>query len=109
MEEITELNQFVKTSLESGEPFAFRPPARRHARPWAVPTLLAASLACALTFHSLVEQPAVAEPDIVTGLITLLSADDIPEINEADSTAELLLAWQDAPSTVVLSGASFND
>lgn len=105
MEENLELNRFIKASLESGEPFAFHPPRRRPLWKWAAPTLLAASFVCVLAFHSLVTRPETIETDIVVDLITLLSSDNELEIADslANSAADALLAWQDAPCDTLFS------
>ena len=92
------LNRCVKEALESGEPFEFRPPRTAHPRlswRWAVPALVAASVATGLALRVTV----TSEPDPVADAIALLSEADGVEVvpEESASPAELLLAWQEGP------------
>ena len=92
------LNRCVKAALEAGGPFGLRRPRagrRRLFWRWAAPTLAAASVAVALALRVMVS----AEPDPLADAIALLSEADGVEVvsEESASSAELLLAWQDAP------------
>jgi len=97
MEEDLQFNRFVKTALESREPFRFVPCASVHRRVflrWSIPALLAATFAVIAVFHAAVSAPV----DRVANVIRLLSEIDGVDLAESDvSSADLLLAWQDAP------------
>ena len=92
------LNRCVKAALEAGGPFGFRRSRARRRRlfwRWAVPTLAAASLAVALALRVTMS----VEPDPLADAIALLSEADGVDVEPVENTssAELLLAWQDAP------------
>lgn len=115
------LNRFVKSTLELGEPFALRRPRRLGFWRWATPTLLAASLAGALILHTTTDgiSSARTEPsatpevtdesaDLVVDLISILASTETHEqiLSSADTPAEALLAWQDAPCAELLDDSS---
>lgn len=92
------LNRCVKAALESGEPFHIRLPLAERPRRswrWSVPALAAASVALAVVVWVTVPP----RPDPMADAIALLSEADGVEVvpGERVSSAELLLAWQDAP------------
>lgn len=92
MEEDLKFNRFIKDALEERD--AFAPPVRGASWfRWSLPALMAASFAAVAIFQSTFSQNANQRVD---DTIQLLSLADGIEV-EGDSTAELLLAWQDAP------------
>lgn len=94
MNEDLVLKNLVRDALESEGAFEFRPPRRRRLiLPWAVSSLLAASVAVVAAFHVSVAPP---EADAIADAIAFLSAADGVEI-EAGDPSEMLLAWQEAP------------
>ena len=113
MEDI-EIERAVKSALEDGvgvDPeemrriiaFAEREATVRRGRRWlwrgAVPTLLAAAVALAVVFPAWLSARSGREENAVKGAIELLC--EMDGFAESDTgsftTAELLLAWQEAP------------
>ena len=114
MNEDIEFNAFLKSRLEEGtgtapsslaeiERAAVREAAARSAehrvrvRRWGSAFLLAASLAAAAGFFVMQAATAPTPEETVADAIELLSVTDETELEETDSVAEMLLAWQDAP------------
>lgn len=114
MNEDIEFNAFLKSRLEEGtgmapsslaeiERAAVREAAARSAerrvrvRRWGGAFLLAASLAAAAGFFVMQAATAPTPEETVADAIELLSVTDETELEETDSVAEMLLAWQDAP------------
>lgn len=114
MNEDIEFNAFLKSRLEEGtgmapsslaeiERAAVREAAARFAehrvrvRRWGGAFLLAASLAAAAGFFVMQAATAPTPEETVADAIELLSVTDETELEETDSVAEMLLAWQDAP------------
>ena len=94
MNEDRVLESLVRDALESEGAFEFRLPRRRRlALPWAMSSLLAASVAGAVALHAWVVPP---KADAIADAIAFLSEADGVEI-EAGDPSEMLLAWQEAP------------
>lgn len=94
MSEDLVLNGLVRAALEEGGAFDFRQPQRRpRLLPWAVSSLLAASLTVVAAMRAWVAPP---RSDVLAGAIAFLSEADGVEI-EAGDPAEMLLDWQEAP------------
>ena len=94
MSEDRVLNSLVKASLEEAGAFELHLPRRQSTiLPWAISSLLAASVAIAVALHVRVVP---SDGDAIVDAIVLLSEVDGVEIEEGDPS-EMLLAWQEAP------------
>ena len=125
MIEDSELSEFVKSRLEEGldgepprlaaierlaeiERFARTAERRSRWRAWSGSSLVAATLAVACSFAVLFIREEPAPESTVARVIDLLRASDgdTSELDEGESVAEMLLAWQDAPYESAISGLS---
>ena len=124
MNEDTELMEFVKARLEEGLPlevprmneimhaareasFAREASRRSRRRLWGS-TLAAASIALVCSFAAFFAQTGSPAPEnTIADVIDLLRTADGEEVaasGEADSVADMLLAWQDAPYEAAIAG-----
>ncbi len=94
MSEDRVLNSLVKASLEEAGAFELHLPRRQSTiLPWAISSLLAASVAIAVALQAWVVPPKV---DALVGAIAFLSEADGVEIAPGDP-AEMLYDWQESP------------
>ncbi len=92
MNEDDKLNSLIKSALEEKGAFEFKCSQSGNWLKWMIPALMAASIAVLAMFWT----TASASTQALSDTIKLLSDIDGVELDESDSMAELLLAWQDA-------------
>lgn len=93
MNEDPVLAALVSDALRADGPFEFRLPRRRPVLPWAMSSLLAASVAVVVALQVWMTP---TKTDVLSETIAFLSEADGVEI-EAGDPSEMLLAWQEAP------------
>ena len=93
MSEDPVLATLVRDALRADGPFEFRLPRRRPVLLWAMPSLLAASVAVVVALRAWVVPP---KADVLADTIAFLSEAYGVDIDD-DDPSEMLLAWQEAP------------